>query len=79
MTELTPQEISSALQIVRDATAAPDLRLEEAADQRWTSHQTLDIIFAVERQFGLEFSGELMETIENFATLLKAIAAAMAH
>lgn len=75
---MTPQQVDIVADLVREALAAPSLRVEDMSSVKWTSHQTLDIIFGAEQQFGVEFSSEQMETIENFESLLKALTDAVA-
>lgn len=75
---MTPQQIDTVADLVRQALETPTLRLEDMASAKWTSHQTLDIIFGAEQKFGVEFSNLQMESVESFETLLKALTEALA-
>ena len=78
MIGLSSSEIDAVHRLAREALGLPDLSREELAGHQWTSHQTLDIIFAVEDMFAIQFSSEQMETIDCSDALLVAIQAARA-
>ena len=78
MSMLTNREVGAVVDLVREVLGDPRSGLAPQGERlgRWKSFQTLDIIFGVEHAFNLQFTSEGMETIEDLATLLTAIAAA---